>query len=89
MLAIGQGQMLLTSSHMSDVSKQVGYVLIDLLPLDREPDATISNIYLRICQGHHLMGKEVFRNISIVFLSFPRHEHLPLREMNEVHTALF
>ncbi len=70
MLAIGQGQMLLTS-HKSDVSKLVGHVLIDLLPSDREPDATISNIYLKICQGHHLMWKEVFRNISIVFLSFP------------------
>lgn len=88
MLAIGQGQMLLTS-HTSDVSKQVGYVFIDLLPLDRGPDTTISNIYLRICQGRHLMGKEVFRNISIVFLSFPRHEHLRLREMKEVYTALF
>lgn len=89
MLAIGQGQMLLTSSHTSDVSKQVGCVLIDLLPLDREPDATISNIYLKICQARHLMGKEAFRNITIVFLSFPRYEHLPLREMNEVYIALF
>lgn len=71
MLAIGQGQMLLTSSHTSNVSKQVGYVLIDLLPLGREPDATISNIYLRICQGRHLMGKKVFRNSALYFCLFP------------------
>lgn len=89
MLAIGQGQMLLTSSHMSDVSKQVGCVLIDLLPLDREPDATISNIYLEICQARHLMGKEAFRNIAIVFLSFLRYDHLLLRETNEVYIVLF
>lgn len=49
-LAIGQGQMWLTSSHTSDVSKQVDCVPIDLLPLCREADETISNIYLRICQ---------------------------------------
>jgi len=55
MLAIGPGQMLLTSSHTSDVSKQVGCVLIDLLPLNRKPDVTISNIYLKICQTSHLV----------------------------------
>lgn len=88
MLAIGQGQMLLTSSHSSDVSKQVGCVLTDLLPLDRKPDATISNIYLKICQARHLMGKEAFRKITIVFLSFPGYEHLALRKMNEYSTFL-
>lgn len=67
-------------------NKWAAFSLTSFLWIEK-PDATISNIYLKICQARHLMGKEAFRNITIVFLSFPGYEHLPLREMNEVYST--